>query len=463
MPSDDEVVEVDRNGRAVTRPQRSRLPALPGQTVRGGAAQVRNAATNLQILDPAPTSRPHPPRPGGAQSGRAVGLGGAILSLGTTRGTRRIGFTTLPPEPEIHLRDPNDDGGRHAPRHRFSIARLLEAFTSGRPPLDIGWMIGGQDVGAGNLPGPGFDPSLIHANKSPRPSFTYDFDALPLSSRQPASASALQPTSRFTNSISNLLNPKRKAALIDLATDSEEAKLAGDSAHSLPALICAGCDKPLLLGGGGDDRVWGLRCGHLICGACLDRIGRPLPPKPKPLIAKLEEALSHEPTAVPMDRLRKWKGKARQVSPELSARPFQDSSSGTSAPTHVSTSASSRYASLRPRPNAGPGSASGSLTRRPDTISLEPTEEPASFSEMSEFQPEAESQQANHANSNRRKRKIKAKGRKPTKSRVLQEWDYACPVEGCHRLHTRVLVGTTLQEASWKPKGDSGEIAVYTS
>jgi hypothetical protein len=463
------------------------LPALPGQRVWSDVTnQARNAAGSLQILDPAPIPRQnssHQPAsvPRGAQATRGLGLGGAILSLASTRGARRIGLAALA-ERDIRLREPNDDGGRHAPRHRLSISRFLEAFTSGRPLFDLGWGFGEHDVGAvhhDNLPV--FDPSFIHTNKTPRLFFTYDFDTVPLSSRQQASASTSQSVpsaSRFTNSISNLLSSKRKAsALIDLATDAEKAKLAGDPSPNLPTLICVGCDKPLLLGGEGDDRIWGLRCGHLICGACLDRIGCPLPPPPKPLIVKLEEALSTKPLeASAVGGRRTWKGKARQISPErdssLGHSPlFQDPSSGPSAPIHTSGASASRYASLRPRRNAGQGgqgSASGSSAHRPVASSSQPAEvtPPNLPSEMSfEFEPEVESQQTAGTSLIRGKRKKKAKGRtwKSARSRVFQQWDYACPVEGCHRLHTRVLVGTNSQEALWKPKGDSGEIAVYTS
>lgn len=468
VPSDDEVIEVDRNGRAVSRsrlqPQAQRfgLPVLPGQAAWNDTAdQDRNATANLQILDPGPVLRRHYAHRSssvlpGAHPTRNVGLGGAILSLGSTRGTRRIGFAA-----ETRLRDPNDDGGRPPLRHHPIISRFLEAFMSGQPLLNFGRGAEEQDFGAvhqGNSPA--FDRSFIHANKAPRPSFTYDFDTIP--SRQLASPPTVQPASRFTNTISNLLSSKRKAsAIVDLAADAEEAKVKEGSSQSLPTLVCAGCDKPLLLGGGGDDRIWGLRCGHLICGACLDRIGCPLPPKPRPLIVKLEEALSTEPTEVSRDDRRKSKGKARQMSPQRSpaySPPFQNSLLDISS--HPSGASASRYASLRPRRNMG---ASQSFDHRPTATSPEPPQ--ATSSSSGALFGETGSQQTTGTTSNRGGRKRKGKGRaiKSTRPRVLREWDFACPVEGCHRLHTRVLVGTTLDDASWKPKGDAGEIAVYTS
>lgn len=476
---------MDRNGRAVPRfnapppAQHFGLPALPGQRVRSDVTnEARNAAGGLQIRDPAPIPGQNPSHlPSGVLRGpqptRRVGLGGALLSLASTRGARRIGLAALP-EQEIRLLAPNDDGGRHVPRHRLSISRFLEAFTSGRSLFELGWGFGEHDVGAvqhDNLAV--FNPSFIHISKTPRLLFTYDFDVLPPSSGQQTSAStsqSFQSASRLSHSISNMLSSKRKAAaLIDLVTDTEKAKVAGDSSPNLPTLICAGCDKPLLLGGERDDRIWGLRCGHLICGACLDRIGCPLPPKPQPLIAKLREALSAESEALSVDRRPKWKGKARQISPErgspLGHSPlFQNPSSGAPVLTHTSDASASRYATLRPRRNAGQGgqgSASGSSAHHPSTNSPQPeVMRPNLPSETSGI----ESQQITGTGfMGKRKKKGKGRTSKSARPRVLQQWDYACPVEGCHRFHTRVLVGTTSQDALWKPRGDSGEIAVYTS
>jgi len=172
-----------------------------------------------------------------------------------------------------------------------------------------------------------------------------------------------------------------------------------------------------------------------------------------------------EPTEVSTDDRRKWKGKARQMSPERSpaySPPFQNPLLDISSPMHPSAASASRYASLRPRRNMGEGSASQPFDRRPTVISPEPAQ--ATSSSSGALFGEVGSQQTISTTSNRGGRKRKGKGRviKSARPRVLREWDYACPVEGCHRLHTRVLVGT-LEDASWKSKGDAGEIAVYTS
>jgi hypothetical protein len=69
-------------------------------------------------------------------------------------------------------------------------------------------------------------------------------------------------------------------------------------------LVCTRCKDPLLLGGETDEeRVYGLRCGHVLDGKCLWKIAKPSESQPHP--------------AVPSDPQKPGKGKDRAVVPEL--------------------------------------------------------------------------------------------------------------------------------------------------
>ncbi|KAG6915004.1 hypothetical protein DXG01_013957 [Tephrocybe rancida] len=98
--------------------------------------------------------------------------------------------------------------------------------------------------------------------------------------------------------------PKTARIVIDLeASDTEDGPVAGSSKQAAPTsttstlqtlLVCARCTEPLVLGGslvgeeGRRRKVWALRCGHMIDGACLEIIGSPDEngPEETPMVGK---------------------------------------------------------------------------------------------------------------------------------------------------------------------------------
>ncbi|CAE7139999.1 unnamed protein product [Rhizoctonia solani] len=140
-----------------------------------------------------------------------------------------------------------------------------------------------------------YDVRMTHASSKPRLGFTYDFE-------QPEEEKVVQPKPRlapvkFKQTIvipdSPPLGPhdkgkgKAKAVeddvtmhkeIIEIYSDDEEGDSVASSSQPSPAtkltsvLICAGCRRPLRTGG---DRLWALRCGHMIDSRCYNAISRP--------------------------------------------------------------------------------------------------------------------------------------------------------------------------------------------
>ncbi|KAF8887592.1 hypothetical protein BD779DRAFT_505188 [Infundibulicybe gibba] len=119
---------------------------------------------------------------------------------------------------------------------------------------------------------------------APEPGFTFDF--------APEETPATGPS----------------ANVIVIDDEMLESPGAGPSSH--PAnnttmstlLVCARCLDPLVLGEGGARKVWGLRCGHLLDGKCLD------------IISKVEEpAVAPEPSDTKGSNKGKGKGKGKAV------------------------------------------------------------------------------------------------------------------------------------------------------
>jgi hypothetical protein len=279
---------------------------------------------------------------------------------------------------------------------------------------------------------------------------------------------------------------------------------------NLPTIRCAGCEKPLVMDANdADDRLWALRCGHMICGGCLNQIGLPLARPVPDIVGNDEDAGAGAGAA---QSRRNAKGKGRQLSYERDSTAFvsvvldQDSASHSdritrsqahSRPSPGPSSSSgttgdpSRFASLR-RPRAGRShDADGDASERAALAPYDQDEAHESGGESEddgdEYIGARSAAGAPTGGTQRRPRRTAARGSTSAsipssrgsrgrlrggkgrgrgghtlRARVIRSWDYACPVAGCARVHTRVLVGPNEGEAIWKPKGDAGEIAVYT-
>ncbi|KAF9516919.1 hypothetical protein BS47DRAFT_1359917 [Hydnum rufescens UP504] len=340
VESDEEIVQVDRRGRIIHQP----LPlVLPG---------TRDTSPDFAVLNPQQVDQPnngnmgvhiiegpiprHPPRGRSLNSPpaqpqpqpRPPRFGGALLASSSgTNGGRRFGFRIPVPPAED---PPNIDGGGFFGNQAGAagIMQILNAyfFRNDGPEGDYMDVTVIQDRPRNNPPVPDFDPKFLHDGRPPRPGFTYDFDTISSTEPPPpppASSSAWTPISLSTSrlaAVSNFLSEatglgKRKAPhagpeIIDLEASTSSSSNS-EIQPTVPTLVCASCDKPLMLSQEGADRVWGLRCGHLICGGCLDRIGQPPPPT-------LLERMSFLMDEVPLNAVTtppkpdKGKGKARE-------------------------------------------------------------------------------------------------------------------------------------------------------
>ncbi|KZV72633.1 hypothetical protein PENSPDRAFT_683541 [Peniophora sp. CONT] len=128
---------------------------------------------------------------------------------------------------------------------------------------------------------PDYRPDYTHRPAIPDPGFTYDFE-------QGAPDA-------------------RRVEILDDNGDMEIEELA-PTTQTTTLLVCARCNDPLVWNGEGPNRLWALRCGHMLDGKCVDALMH----KPKP--AGLEGLDEETPAPKVVDR--KGKGKAKAPPPE---------------------------------------------------------------------------------------------------------------------------------------------------
>lgn len=513
---EDAVVEVDRQGRRVARRVAPLIQIpLPGQRLHPPPYAPNHppnarpqphpqAAAGIQILDPPPPPRnlrhinSPPPRaePYRVQAGNRPG--GAILALnGRARAPgqqgwgaalrRNIGFS-------FHYEgmDEEDDDENPFLANRgtgfASIAQLLNEIAPEPvrrlPGFGVGFDLPPPAPPLNDVPA--YDPTFLHRGKPPRVGFTYSFNGMPRSAdwrpiTEAQNSNGEAPNSFLSGALSSMISgahsligmkrsrPRASPTVIDLSTDASDTESDAGSEDNRPIFVCTGCNSPLMMDLEKADKIWALRCGHMICGGCLERIGQPPPPPPTPqTVMDLENGTG-------FTAKQKGKGKARQISSERDHSPVAGTSKAS-----VSTS---RYASLRSRKaGAAYNALHGDHTSNALVVSDgEGSEEeyetedeanrPSSSTRRStRHYPGTASRTPGHS-SNARKPKPKYaaarrtaafKTKRTLRPKVHQTWVYTCPVVDCDQQHTRVLIGVTLEEAVWRPKGNLGEIAVYT-
>ncbi|KDQ15871.1 hypothetical protein BOTBODRAFT_65161 [Botryobasidium botryosum FD-172 SS1] len=214
VSSDDEADPAETFGLMLPGPRVGRLTRAQRRRNESARPQANlPGGSNLRILDPAP-----PP------TRSSVGLGGGLISL-----RRRHPVAQRP-----------------RPYDAFESAYL---FIQGAPGDLLGRLqqYVGLPPSASTNPTPqsvkGYTSAYTHP-PYPRTGFTFDFS----------------------------LNPNREMSP-EPDIGSSKAKQKEEIFH----LVCANCPTPLLLAGENRAKVWGLRCGHLICGECLEKIGTPPP------------------------------------------------------------------------------------------------------------------------------------------------------------------------------------------
>ncbi|KAG2145314.1 uncharacterized protein EDB93DRAFT_1151560 [Suillus bovinus] len=240
------------------------FPTAPGLVIPN--AEPFPFETNIRVT-PAPIERPPAPVPAAAPSHHipVMGFGGALLqraraafeqpparSHNHERRRRVFGIPADvfmqwnpldffgPEEDELY----DDDGFRHyraadfhdEPGDRLMRGdlRLFNAHVPGRPSE------------------PDYKPEYTHPVKPPS-GFTYDFES---SSMTPAS-------------------------IVDIDGPGSSSSSSSRSGETM--LTCPRCHDPLMLGAAdvAEDRakrrLWGLRCGHLLDGKCVEELMKPIP------------------------------------------------------------------------------------------------------------------------------------------------------------------------------------------
>ena len=222
------------------------------------AQALQNAAANR--VRAAPAAR--------GIAGRAGAMGQAIFQplMGALGGLRRAVAgggggvpDDAPPPPvqgpglaELMAMDDNLGGAPNqalAQAFMQNQARQLAAWQAGNP-RGRGGEIAAQPVIPGQIPMPIFNP--------PRPSFTNHFGY---------GVDAEQPIE------------------VDIVNPLNGHGVGAGPLTSKPHFGCARCSGPLLISGAQQDdgdKVWGLKCGHVIDGRCLEDLYKPPPPPVDP-------------------------------------------------------------------------------------------------------------------------------------------------------------------------------------
>jgi hypothetical protein len=210
-------------------------------------------------------------------------------------------------------------------------------------------------------------------------------------------------------------------------------------------LVCARCMAPLIMGADGaeqpaEKRVWGLRCGHMIDGACMEALSMPLP------------VLGEESTG----KKGKGKGKAKAPPPYATQTPpiltetnpirsrlrskarNPDASSDTAGPsTSTSTSGASSSA-------AGPSTSNNTSQSYFSAFNSLLPGLPTFFS--------GRGSATSTARGGSGKGRKKGSGRRQAKPKIQAEHRWACPVNGCFREHTSICI-----DGVWGPERERGE------
>ncbi|KAH8100786.1 hypothetical protein BXZ70DRAFT_988367 [Cristinia sonorae] len=408
------------------------------------------------IQAPPPPRQPTPPvlPPRGAPVSHhqpSMGLGGAILAFNRSVRSNAgavSGHSLLEPHPPRQSRaygvyswlsEMLESGFRRPePRPRadydaWPLADLPFGFDEDMPSMDELLAQVRQPKSTEIM----WKPEYTHDGPA-HPGYTYHF-----AEEAPTTTSASSPGSS-------------SAQAIVIVDDGAEINAAGSSSD-VPAdagriLVCSQCSDALLLPDERDklsveeqrsQRVWGLRCGHILDGKCIHSIMRP------PISASAEVA-----------EVGKGKGKGRMVEADnpsgfsskrrgrgknfagLEYR--KEEEDGPENPMR------SRLRPRHPRADAAPSSSLDFDLEddRPISSLLAPT---------SPRRREARESRASHPYS---KAKGKGRTRKPV---VLEEFEWTCPVSGCGHVHRSVHMkgGDESIDGGWTMDPEKGAIAMF--
>ncbi|EGN99196.1 hypothetical protein SERLA73DRAFT_182075 [Serpula lacrymans var. lacrymans S7.3] len=289
---------------------------------------------------------------------------------------------------------------------------------------------------------PDYKPEFTHPDKPP-PGFTFDF--------APQSSAPSTPPSNSRSVIVVDDSPGPSSASSSL---SEEAGV---------TLACAHCRDPLILGGAdvaegrSGRKLWGLRCGHLLDGKCVDGIMKPAIPDPppefdlKPDVKGKGKANAEASYWGPLfsNPVTPSKGKGKAVENENQDR---DVATDTHiSPSHPQPPDGSIRSRLRPRhphsPNAMHSTVSYDFPASPSPNRISGRSGPRRRG------PANASPSGFGSLRYRGKGKGKGKAKGPT---IEAEHEWRCPVSGCEQIHVSLLI-----DGKWTADKTRGAIAVF--
>ncbi|KAJ8588268.1 hypothetical protein M405DRAFT_820000 [Rhizopogon salebrosus TDB-379] len=382
------------------------FPTAPGLVV--PAAEPLPFETNIRRVPNPPAPVP-PPAAAPSHHVPVMGLGGALLqraraafdqppsrSRSNERPRRRIfgipADVFMQWNPLDFFMDEEEPHGDNGFRHY----RAADFHDDPGDPLMRGDLRLFNNLGRPSEPD--YKTEYTHPTK-PAPSFTHDFE---LSSMTSASA-------------------------IDIdspCSSSSSTNRPGDA-----VLVCPRCHDPLILGATdvakdrARRRLWGLRCGHLLDGKCVEELMKP-PPLIVPEIVDVKGKGKGKGKAEYVDELplpgayptRSLKGKGKATEPEISPEPIFSSIRSRLRPRHPLPSSSSELLPAAPGPSRA----------RPRTSSRTPL-------------------------------KGKGNGKGRVKGPVVEaEHGWTCPVGGCGRVHVSQLIN-----GQWVMDDKRGAITVF--
>ncbi|KIM85037.1 hypothetical protein PILCRDRAFT_817877 [Piloderma croceum F 1598] len=266
---------------------------------------------------------------------------------------------------------------------------------------------------------PDYKPAYTHPGK-PAPGFTFDF--------APSSESSALSSSTSVIVVDDSPGPSTSAS----------SSSHNDDPNTI--LVCARCMDALVTGDsmtGAEHirrKIWALRCGHLLDGKCIEELVKPASlaastvdtSRVADAKGKGKEVVSTEP--LPLD---KGKGRAIERSDSYDQLDFL------SPP--VPPESNSIRSRLRPRPHS-------TASHAPH-----PPSDPTSVSQRVTRQLPSQWQQTS------RQQLVKGKGKGKAKTSLVEaENHWRCPVTGCAKVHTSLLV-----EGKWIMDDKAGAIAVY--
>lgn len=293
------------------------------------------------------------------------------------------------------------------------------------------------------------------------------------------------PVAGFTHDFES---PSPSVSVIDVDDEpGPSTKASGSSSPSknnenFNTLVCARCSDPLVLGGSNmseDERsrrrLWGLRCGHMLDGKCIDELMKPRPapnleltgtevaaiePPSNGLQGQSSSTQSQDGTqsVVPGEailsdgkspsRFTKARGKARAIeSPSQSSQPAEVTSDQTSFAENNSI-----RSRLRPRNNTGHvdhifSSSPTSSHTRAQRLHSSSQRSPATGNRSIDANPY-------HNPKRRPKGKGKQKAMEPV---ILERYEWRCPVALCERLH----LSLNIESRGWVMDETQGAIPIF--